>query len=174
VVFFGPFSISLFSRSLPIWRPSGWRATSRRVAGLEAAVAPGSRALSLHHFFWLNQPLQYRLVMVTVWRWREARRTTEAMRAPTVEGGQAFATAVTTTEARGGVVVEAKCATTVEQRPPSLTSRRNRRRRRSSLDGAPLLRQPNDDGHGSGCGDGFLPARQWQRREYRQGLDIGR
>jgi hypothetical protein len=44
----------------------------------------------LHHFFWLNQPLQYRLVVVTVRRWREARRTTEAMHAPTVEGGQAL------------------------------------------------------------------------------------
>jgi hypothetical protein len=107
-------------------------------------------------------------------RWREDRRATA------VEGGQrlcddghhhggharadgggrpGFATVVTTTEARGGIVVEAKRATAMEQCPPSLTSRHNRWRRRSSLDGNPLLRQPNDGRHGSGRGDGLLPAR---------------
>jgi hypothetical protein len=101
--------------------------------------------------------------------------TTEARGGATVEGGQArdgghartdggwrlgFVTAVTTTEARGGVVVEAQRATAVEQCPPSLTLRRNRRRRRSSLDGGPLLRQPNDGEHGSGRSDNLLLARR--------------
>jgi hypothetical protein len=67
-------------------------------------------------------------------------------------------TAVTTTEARGSAAVEAKCTTAVEQRPPSLTSRHNWRQRRSSLDGDPLLWQPNDGGHGSGRDDSLLLA----------------
>jgi hypothetical protein len=79
-------------------------------------------------------------------------------------GRPGFATVVTTTEAQGGAAVE--------QHPPSLTSRRNRQRRRFSLDGSPLLRQPNDGGHGSGRGDDLLPARRRRRWEYRQGLNL--
>jgi hypothetical protein len=86
-------------------------------------------------------------------------------------GRPGFATAVTTTDAEGDAVVEAKRVMAVEQHPPSLTSRRNQSQRRSSLDGGPLLRQPNDGGHGSRRGDGLLPAQR--QREYRQGLDLG-
>jgi hypothetical protein len=108
--------------------------------------------------------------------------TTEARSGASVEGGQThdgghahaggggrlgFATAVTTMEARGDAAVEAKHTTMVEQRPPSLTSKHNRWRRRSSLNGGPLLRQPNDGGHGSGCGDGLLPAQRRRWWEYR-------
>jgi hypothetical protein len=81
-------------------------------------------------------------------------------------------TAVTTTEAQGGAAVEAKCAIAVEQRPPSFTLWHNRWQRKLSLDSGPLLWQLNDGGHGSGRGDGPLPARRQRLREYRQGLDL--
>jgi hypothetical protein len=103
-------------------------------------------------------------------RWREGRGfATAATTTKARDGGHArtgggrrlgFATAVTTTEDRGGATVEAKRTMTVEQRPPSLTSRHNRWRCRSSLDGGPLLRQPNDGRHGSGHGDGLLLAQR--------------
>jgi hypothetical protein len=88
-------------------------------------------------------------------------------------GRPGFAMVVTTTEARGGTAVEAKHMTAVEQHPPSLTSRRNRQWHRYSLDDGPLLRQPNDDGHGSGHDDDLLPAQRRRRWEYQHSLDLG-